>query len=202
MTTEFLEATRWINYTDPRVKDTAAELVALAVAPKEKLQAIAGFVRERIRLEVNAGSRLATASEVLSLGTGTATGKAVLLAALCRATGLPCRICLQRLSGAPDRWTALGRLAKLEWEEAHPMNEVLIDGRWIAVDVSLDSEAASRLGLRMPYITGERDSTLGEAISWIDDLMLSVCGSPHSGDNGKEGIPLELLRLAATTFRG
>lgn len=191
---EWLEPTELVNSGDPRVALKAAELASPWATPRGKAEAIASFVREWIRLELRSSVQVARASEVLCFMEGSATEKAVLFAALCRSAGLPCRIILQELNGAPDRWTALGVLARVEWSIAHPINEVLLEGEWVAMDVSLDSETASRLGLKMPALSGPGTATLREAVAWVPESVLSVKGNPASS----EGIPLEILRLTET----
>lgn len=188
---DFLQPTEVFNFDDARVRRKAAELTVSGSTPEERVEAIARFVREWVRLELRKGVRVARASEVLCFLTGSATDKAVLFTALCRASGIPCRLKLQKLSGAPDRWTALGMMAKIEWQDGHPVNEVLLKGDWIAIDVSLDSESASRLGMMMPPAAGGEASGLDRAVSWVADSLIRV--KPETPAD--EGIPAEILRL-------
>jgi transglutaminase-like putative cysteine protease len=191
---EYLEPTELVNCDDLRIRRKAAELAPPEMPAAERLQALATFTREWIRFQVGSRAPLARASQVLCFLEGSAAEKAVLFAALCRASGFPCRIKFQRLAGAPDRWTALGRLAKAEWKEAHPVNEVLLEERWLTIDVSLDSETASRLGLLMPAFSGRSAATLAESVAWVPDALIRVEVEPQPD----EGLPAELLRLVQT----
>lgn len=194
---DWLKATRVFDFDDPRVMRKALELASLGESPAEKVRVIAKFVREWIRLEIRRDVRVASASEVLCFMQGSAAGKAVLFTALCRANRIPCRIALQKLSGAPDRWAACGMMARIEWQDAHPINEVLLGDRWVAMDLSLDSESACRLGLMMPPILSGEDSTLREAVGWVPDALIRV--EPLSAPD-VEGIPAGILGIASTDF--
>ncbi|MDI6870566.1 MAG: transglutaminase-like domain-containing protein [Bacillota bacterium] len=180
---DYLESTELINHHDPKIRRQASDLTAGRPTREEKVRALAEFVREHIILEIERQPLAHRASQVLCFRRGSATGKALLFAALCRASGIPCRIRRQRLTGAPPSWLKLKGAARLEWGEAHPVNEVLVESGWVAVDVSLDSQSASRLGLQMPYITGSQDATLREATVWNGGTRLLVQEESGVGGN-------------------
>lgn len=161
-----LQATELANFNDARVQRKIRELSIVGGTRGQQVTSFAGFVREHIQLEIEQRPLGIRASEVLCFGRGSALGKTVLFTALCRGAGLPCRIRFQRLSGAPPRWLSVGRLPRFEWESAHPLAEVQVDNKWVAVDVSLDSASASRVGLKMPFVDGLARATLAEALPW------------------------------------
>ena len=69
---------------------------------------------------------VATAAEVADTLVGDCTEHSVLLAALCRARKLPCRIVIGLVYHPPDQGFAY-----------HMWNEVWIDDRWIPMDATL-----------------------------------------------------------------
>jgi transglutaminase-like putative cysteine protease len=156
---------------------------------------LARFVREQVVLEVEPRPIGVKASEVLCFRRGSAFGKAILFVALCRGAGLTCRIRFQHLSGAPSQWLSAGELPRLEWEGAHPLAEVEVEGKWVAVDVSLDSRSASRAGLKMPVANGTSDSTLAEAVPW--DGQSVVVKEPAKAT---EELLVELIRLTTLSI--
>lgn len=108
------------------------QVVALAknVAPDEKdpwrlAVALERFVHEGVHKK-NFSQAFATAAEVAATREGDCTEHAVLLAALCRARGLPARVAFGLVYYPPQRGFAY-----------HMWNEVWINDRWVPLDATL-----------------------------------------------------------------
>lgn len=122
---EFLASNGWIQSDDPRIVSTAREVVGGAADPWEKVVRLERWVdRNMTNRDFSIG--FATAGEVIQTRQGDCTEHAVLLAALCRAVGVPARV-------------AMG-LVYLEGTGEfgyHMWTEVNVGGRWYAADGTL-----------------------------------------------------------------
>lgn len=114
------------------IQSDAPIIVTMAkqAAPEEQdpwklAVALEQFVRRTIRSK-NFSQAFATAAEVAQTRTGDCTEHAVLLAALCRARGLPARVTIGLVYSAD-----VGGFAYHMW------NEVWINDRWVPLDATL-----------------------------------------------------------------
>jgi transglutaminase-like putative cysteine protease len=103
----FLAATGVIDWRDPAILSRARELSRGISDPCEVARRCFEWVRDNIQHsgDFQRNPVTCSASEVLAAGTGYCFAKSHLLAALLRASGIPCGFCYQRLSldenGAP-----------------------------------------------------------------------------------------------------
>ncbi len=149
---QFLKATDYLDANHPEVMAKARELIKDCKTEKEKLQRIYYFVREFPYDLQNSLRYLAQgkfrASDVLREGKAFCMGKASSFVALCRAAGIPARVGFQQLD-CPDKpffsqemremWGA----RKLPW---HSLGEAYLDGKWLKLDATIDSEFAKATG--------------------------------------------------------
>lgn len=119
----FLQATPSVDWDHPAVRALAAELRAGAGSPAELARLLLEEVHQR--LEKAYGVSSDTASRVLAEGRGDCTEHALLFVALARAAGIPAR----QVHGLVHTDTGAG--PALYW---HEWAEILLDGRWVAVD--------------------------------------------------------------------
>ncbi len=96
----YIEASRYINWDHPLVKNKAWELSAGLSDPVDIARVCFEFVRDEIRHSGDHRMNPVTcrASEVLSHRTGYCYAKSHLLAALLRANSMPAGVCYQRLA--------------------------------------------------------------------------------------------------------
>jgi transglutaminase-like putative cysteine protease len=101
----YLRATPIINWTHPVVHALALELAAGQVSPAGIARQCFEWVRDQIRHSVDYQLNPVTcvASDVLEARTGFCYAKSHLLAALCRANGIPAGLCYQRLQIDPQQ---------------------------------------------------------------------------------------------------
>jgi transglutaminase-like putative cysteine protease len=126
-----------INSADERVVALARQAVGTASDPWEKSKRIVHWVAKNLR-DKNFSTGFATASEVARNLTGDCTEHGVLVAAMCRAEGVPARV----VSGLvyADNLGGFGY---------HMWNEVYVNQRWVAVDAAFDQEAVDAVHLKL-----------------------------------------------------
>ncbi len=98
---DYLKATDIIDYHDKKIQDQADKLSFACQNDEEIAKACFEFVRDEIKHCGDYPSDIPTtckASEVLAYQTGWCYAKAILLAALLRANGIPAGFAYQRLS--------------------------------------------------------------------------------------------------------
>jgi len=146
----YLQATPVIEANDPMVAAFAKESAGDATDPQSRAVNLYYAVRDGIRYDpysidlsvdgLRAGTTLATRR-------GWCVAKAILLAACCRALGIPARLGFadvrNHLSTARMR-----EMMKTDVFAFHGYNELYIDGRWIKVTPIFDSGMCQRLSLK------------------------------------------------------
>jgi len=176
----FLSATDVIDSEDREIRALAAELAADTADEARTVRVLFDWVRDRIRYDMApllAERRDWTASATLERGYGFCQQKAVLLAALLRAGGIPAGIAIEALFDhkIPPHYAAFmgGQEIPL-----HGYTTVYLDGAWQRIDASLDSALCERKGYRLvEYSTG------GDHLLPATDLA----GRPHFEHLGETG---------------
>lgn len=125
---EYLRPTSVIDADDPAVRERAHRITAGLVTDVDRARALYEWVRDAIphSWDIRTRTVTCTASQVLRAGTGICMAKSHLLAALCRAVGVPAGLCYSVLRrGAPYRTFVL-----------HGFNALYLTslGRWVRVD--------------------------------------------------------------------
>ncbi len=93
----YLVADSVVDWHDNAVRETASQVTTGLADDSAKARALFEWVRDTISHSHDAGREEVTcsASQVLTIGTGICYAKAHLLAALCRASGIPTGFCYQ-----------------------------------------------------------------------------------------------------------
>lgn len=130
-----------IRYSSPSayIDSNNQDVVALAnqlakpeASEMKKLQAIYGWVTKNITYDYQAylsgQSQLTPASETINSKKGVCTNYAFVVAALSRASGLQARVVYGDAKNS-NRWSS----------QKHAWNEVMVGGRWVAVDATWDA---------------------------------------------------------------
>jgi len=151
-----------IDSDAPNIRHKAERLTAGLRSPRDKARKIFDYVRDEIRYNfapaVYERSHF-KASHALELGTGFCMQKAAIYAALCRASGIPARIGFQHLVDYKIVGPFLEMLGTNELGH-HGMNAIYLDGRWIAVDATLDRGLCERKNYRLVEFDGRHDALL------------------------------------------
>ncbi len=141
---------------------TAGKLTAGCRNAREKAKRLFDFVRDEIRYNFAPDVRDRRdfkASHTLALGNGFCMQKAALFAALCRASGIPARIGFQNIRD----YKITGRFQEMMGSNelwGHGMNAVYLDGRWLAVDCTLDRGLVERKNYCLVEFDGRADALL------------------------------------------
>jgi transglutaminase-like putative cysteine protease len=150
----YLKATYYLDYDTPSVSKVSKEIVASH--PHEKAKALFDFVRDRIPYTPYApfySPEHYPASRTLEKGEGFCVQKAVLLAALARANGIPARLIfadIKNYAVPPKLWNMM----QTNIFAFHGYNELYIDGRWIKVTPTFDRGMCQRLNLKLVEFDG------------------------------------------------
>jgi len=144
----YLKSTYYIDYDTPSVSKLSKDIVAAHT--NEKAKAIFNFVRDSIPYTPYSPFYLPEhypASRTLEKGEGFCVQKAVLLAALARAHGIPARLVFADIKNysIPQK---LWDMMKTNVFAFHGYNELYIDGRWIKVTPTFDIGMCQRLNLK------------------------------------------------------
>ena len=150
----YLKPTYYSDYDTPSVSKLSKKIVASH--SEEKARAIFNFVRDKIPYTPYSPFYLPEhypASRTLERGEGFCVQKAVLLAALTRAHGIPARLVfadIKNYSIPPKLWNIM----KTDIFAFHGYNELYIDGRWIKVTPTFDTGMCQRLNLKLVEFDG------------------------------------------------
>lgn len=132
---DYLSPTEFIDSDSPEVREFAQKAVDGAATPREKAVRLYYAVRDAIyydpyRIDPSRGGF--KASRILSLGHGYCVGKAVVLAAVLRAQGIPCKL---HFADVRNHLTT-ERLRKMMQTDVfyhHGYNDIWIENRWLKV---------------------------------------------------------------------
>jgi hypothetical protein len=123
---EYLASCPFINWDDKAVKDLARKAVGDETDTWKKAVRIEKWVHTNMRVDQSAA--MAPAAQVAREMTGDCRNHALLLAALCRAEGIPSRIAVGLLYVDKAKQPQMG---------FHMWTEVYIDGQWLGLDAIL-----------------------------------------------------------------
>jgi len=134
---EYLLPNPLINSDDPLVARHMRAAVADLVDPWEKAKSIQAWVSQNLKKK-NFSTAFASAQEVARDLSGDCTENGVLVAAMCRAAGIPAR-CVIGLVYVEDR----GGFGPHMW------NEVYVNRRWVALDAAFNQSAVDATHLKL-----------------------------------------------------
>jgi predicted transglutaminase-like cysteine proteinase len=123
---EFLESCHYITSADARVKELARRAVGDEKDPWRKALRIERWVHQNMKSRNDQG--LATAAEVARTLAGDCTEYAMLMAAMCRAEGVPSRTAIGLIYADVPAGPVMA---------FHMWTEVLTQGQWIGLDATL-----------------------------------------------------------------
>lgn len=150
----------YVDSDHPEVIAFAARVVSGADTPKAKAQALYFAVRDLFYDPyVTWGPEVFRASSVLAAGRGYCVGKASLLAAACRAVGVPARVAFADVTNHLATPQLIERMGtdQFYW---HGFTEVAPEGRWIKVSPTFNASLCARLGVQTLDFDGENDALL------------------------------------------
>lgn len=139
---EFLRPNALITSDDPRVVDLARQAVGDRRDPWAKAVAIQEWVSKNLTNK-NFGNAFANAAEVARNLEGDCTEHGVLVAAMCRAQGIPARVVVglvynESLGGGPAGGFGV-----------HLWNEAFVNDRWVALDAAFNQSAVDATHIKI-----------------------------------------------------
>jgi transglutaminase-like putative cysteine protease len=126
-----------VNSDDPRVIAHARTAVGTRTDPWDQAVAIQDWVFNNLKKK-NFGTAFASAKEVASTLEGDCSEHGVLVAAMCRAVGIPCRVVVGLVYA--DELGGFG---------PHMWNEVYVNNRWVAIDAAFNQSAVDATHLKL-----------------------------------------------------
>jgi transglutaminase-like putative cysteine protease len=149
---EYLSSNYFITSDDPRVRAHALAAVGAENDPMKKARLIERWVHTNMRV-MNFTEAMAPASEVAKTMTGDCTEYSMLMAAMCRAAGVPSRPALGLVYvDARD-----GRDAVLAM---HMWTEVWVNGEWIGLDATIGRGSIGSAHLKISDHSWDRVTTM------------------------------------------
>ncbi|MGE5422050.1 MAG: transglutaminase domain-containing protein [Ignavibacteriales bacterium] len=128
----YLAPSAYVDSTNPAIVSLAKEIVGDEQSDYGKLQAIHSWVTNNISYDYNAylggNDMVLAASQTLQDRSGICRNYSFLVAALCRAVGLPTKVVYGE-AWATSEWAA----------QKHAWNEVYVGGRWVTLDATWDA---------------------------------------------------------------
>ena len=163
--TIYLKPTYFIQSEDPQIKRIASHLTHGKADVGEKARSLFYFVRDEIRYNAHILKlkiRNNRATEVLRKGEGYCVQKAVLLAALARASGIPARLRFADIINhkLPEHLLKMRRGSNLF--VFHGYNELWIDGRWVKVAAVFNLDICEKHGFIPVEFDGRHDALFPE----------------------------------------
>lgn len=146
----------------PLIRRTARQLTEAADGETGFVRAAFDWVRDGIRYDMAPDLHSRgdwVASRTVERGWGFCQQKAVVLAALLRAGGVPSALCFQRLLDhkIPPRYVEFLGSQEMVF---HGLTAAYVDGRWVRLDASLDRSLCERRGYRVVEWDGGGDALL------------------------------------------
>jgi hypothetical protein len=134
---EFLQPNTLITSQDPLVVSLARRAAAGAVDPWDKAVRISHWVFENLTKK-DFKTAFAPASEVAQTLAGDCTEHGVLVAAMCRAVGIPARVAIGLIYAEPQGGFG-----------GHLWTEVYVNRRWVAIDASWDQSSVDAVHIKL-----------------------------------------------------
>lgn len=157
----YLSSTAFIDAEHPSIIGLVDDLQVRTLAPRERARVLFDYVKSRVRYEFSAKSSADDylASRVLADGRGFCVQKAVLLAALGRAAGVPTALVMSDMRDhSLPAWVA--EALTTDVMHHHGLNAFYLDGRWCRADASLSPDVTERKGYRPVIFVGDGDALL------------------------------------------
>ncbi len=156
----YLAPTPFVQSDAPAIAGLAREVVGTASHDVERACRLFYAVRDGIRYDaynIVVSRQTLTATHVLEAGQSWCVPKSVLLAAVCRAVGIPCRLCYANVCNHMATRKLLDFLGTNVFYY-HGYNEIFLGGRWVKATVSFNRTLCEKAGLAPLEFDGEHDS--------------------------------------------
>ena len=156
----YLTPTWFINSDDPEIVELSREVVGSTTDEVERACRLFYAVRDGIRytaynLDLGVGAIRATG--VLTAGASWCVPKSVLLAAVCRATGIPCRLGYANVRNHMATKKLLDFLST-DVFYYHGYNEIYLSGKWVKATVAFNRTLCEKARLGTLEFDGVHDS--------------------------------------------
>jgi len=157
---QYLSSARFIDSDAPDVVAFARTASAGASGDVDKVRRLYGAVRDGIAYDPYVNFSDPTnfrASGVLAARRGFCVGKAALLAACCRAIGIPARV---GYADVRNHMTSPKLYERIKTDVFiwHSYAELLVDGRWVKATPAFDAALCARVGIAPLDFDGQSDS--------------------------------------------
>lgn len=157
---EFLNPTPVVDADHPAVRDFASRSRGGSASPREQAVALYYAVRDGFRYNpyaLDLTPRGLSASRVLDVGHGWCVTKAVLLAAACRAIGIPARLGYADVRNhlSTERMRRTMQTDVFYW---HGYTSIWLDGQWLKATPAFNIELSEKFRLRPLEFDGTADS--------------------------------------------
>ncbi|MFC2008581.1 transglutaminase family protein [Chloroflexota bacterium] len=159
---QYLAPTDTIDSDSPPIREKADELTRGCATDAEKGARLFYFVRDEIPYNVYMISMFRedfVASTVLERGKGYCVQKAVLLAALGRAAGIPTRLAFAKTRNHRTPQRFVDKVGTNVFPR-HGYDQFFLDGEWVSVAATFDRELCEKNGLKTVEFDGTSDATL------------------------------------------
>ena len=158
----FLKATPTIDVGHERIMETASKVTRGCSNDEEKAIRLFYFVRDSIKYNFHMISVFIEdfrASRILEWGKGYCVQKAVLLAALGRAVGVPSRLVFAKIRNHKAPAQILEKIGTPIFPR-HGYNQFFLNGRWVSAAATFDKELCERNRLPTVEFDGKNDAIL------------------------------------------
>ncbi|MGE5415254.1 MAG: transglutaminase domain-containing protein [Acidobacteriota bacterium] len=130
--TRYTTPSAYVDSDNPAITGLVKSIIKPGMTDVEKLKTIHDWVAKNISYDyqqyLNGENRMVPASQTLSERTGVCRHYAFLVAAMCRAAGLPAKV-VYGDAASDGNWES----------QNHAWNEVYAAGRWVSVDATWDA---------------------------------------------------------------
>ncbi len=157
---EYLQPTSVLNFNHPVVEAFVRKTIQGLSEPREKAVKLFYAVRNNIRYNpyhVDLTVKGMRASTTLEKGFSWCVGKAVLLSAVCRASGIPAKLGFAdvRNHQSPEYITKILKTDVYFW---HGYSLLFLNGKWVKATPAFDLELCRRHGIAPVEFDGENDA--------------------------------------------
>ncbi|MBW1691101.1 MAG: transglutaminase family protein [Deltaproteobacteria bacterium] len=158
----YLRATPTIDADHETIIETATRLTRRCSSDQQKAVKLFYFVRDKIKYNIYMVSVFIEdfrASRVLAWGKGYCVQKAVLLAALGRASGIPSRLVFAKIRNHKLPAHILEMMGTNTFPR-HGYNQFFLNGRWVSAAATFNKELCEKNGLPTVEFDGRSDAVL------------------------------------------
>jgi transglutaminase-like putative cysteine protease len=161
-TSIFLKSTFTIDSDHTAIVECAASVTKGCKSEREKTVKLFYFVRDSIRYNlfmISVFEEDFKASRILEWGKGYCVQKAVLLTALSRAAGIPCRLAFAKIKNhrLPE---PILKMTGTNVFPRHGYNQFYCDGEWISAAATFDKVLCEKNNLPTVEFEGTKDAML------------------------------------------